>query len=289
MRDVEDAFRRLHGKPVDALRTMADRMNEPSITNLVSACEKTEWGSAVSELIEKYGKEYGFEVKRSILGHAETAGQAGKAEMVTGEHDIGTGVLGMLGNIIWFVLAGWWLALAVNVFLALVLLWDPLFENDPLFSEETAIALCQGGADVTLSYRKPEFARPKPDNLERIAPEHRPPGGVGGRRPDIGPQAVLAHRPGTRQGVADLGDHRTERLERANLLAEAELYDEALDDLERIVALQEELKEAKRRLKAGAAGGAPTAAALAAAATEVVPGVLLVSATAALPMLVACT
>jgi len=33
-------------------------------------------------------------------------------EMVTGEHDIGTGVLGMIGNIIWFVLAGWWLALA---------------------------------------------------------------------------------------------------------------------------------------------------------------------------------
>lgn len=33
---------------------------------------------------------------------------------------------------------------------------------------ETAIALCQGGADVTLSYRKPEFARPKPDNMERI-------------------------------------------------------------------------------------------------------------------------
>lgn len=33
---------------------------------------------------------------------------------------------------------------------------------------ETAIALCQGGAEVTLSYRKPTFARPKPDNLERI-------------------------------------------------------------------------------------------------------------------------
>jgi thioredoxin reductase/ferredoxin len=33
---------------------------------------------------------------------------------------------------------------------------------------ETAIALTQCGADVTLSYRKPEFARPKPDNLERI-------------------------------------------------------------------------------------------------------------------------
>lgn len=34
---------------------------------------------------------------------------------------------------------------------------------------ETAIALCQGGADVTLSYRKPEFSRPKPDNIERVA------------------------------------------------------------------------------------------------------------------------
>jgi len=29
-----------------------------------------------------------------------------------GQEDIGTGPLGMLGNIIWFVLAGWWLALA---------------------------------------------------------------------------------------------------------------------------------------------------------------------------------
>ena len=37
------------------------------ITNLASACEKTEWGSAVSELIEKFGKEYGFKVKKSIL------------------------------------------------------------------------------------------------------------------------------------------------------------------------------------------------------------------------------
>lgn len=29
----------------------------------------------------------------------------------TGREDIGTGALGMIGNIIWFVLAGWWLAL----------------------------------------------------------------------------------------------------------------------------------------------------------------------------------
>src|SRR6185503_3912776 len=30
----------------------------------------------------------------------------------TGQEDIGTGALGMIGNIIWLVLAGWWLALA---------------------------------------------------------------------------------------------------------------------------------------------------------------------------------
>ena len=28
-----------------------------------------------------------------------------------GEHDAGTGAFGLLGNIVWFVLAGWWLAL----------------------------------------------------------------------------------------------------------------------------------------------------------------------------------
>ena len=33
-------------------------------------------------------------------------------DQVTGQDDIGTGTLGVIGNIIWFVLAGWWLALA---------------------------------------------------------------------------------------------------------------------------------------------------------------------------------
>ena len=32
-------------------------------------------------------------------------------ELVTGQHDIGTGLFGLIGNIIWLVLAGWWLAL----------------------------------------------------------------------------------------------------------------------------------------------------------------------------------
>jgi uncharacterized membrane protein YccF (DUF307 family) len=32
-------------------------------------------------------------------------------DRLTGEHDLGTGALGTAGNVIWFVLAGWWLAI----------------------------------------------------------------------------------------------------------------------------------------------------------------------------------
>jgi uncharacterized membrane protein YccF (DUF307 family) len=32
-------------------------------------------------------------------------------EMVTGRSDLGTGPLGFIGNLIWLILAGWWLAL----------------------------------------------------------------------------------------------------------------------------------------------------------------------------------
>jgi uncharacterized membrane protein YccF (DUF307 family) len=34
----------------------------------------------------------------------------------TGQHDIGTGILGDIGNIIWLVFAGWWLALGHLLF-----------------------------------------------------------------------------------------------------------------------------------------------------------------------------
>ena len=33
-------------------------------------------------------------------------------DSLTGQSDLGTGVLGLIGNLIWLVLAGWWLALA---------------------------------------------------------------------------------------------------------------------------------------------------------------------------------
>ena len=43
------------------------------IKNLASACEKTEWGSHVSGLIEQFAKEYGFDLKKSLLYAAKSA------------------------------------------------------------------------------------------------------------------------------------------------------------------------------------------------------------------------
>ena len=37
--------------------------------------------------------------------------RAVRRDEITGQGDIGTGLLGMIGNLIWLVLAGWWLAL----------------------------------------------------------------------------------------------------------------------------------------------------------------------------------
>ena len=37
--------------------------------------------------------------------------KAVRRDEITGETDIGTGPLGVIGNIVWLVLAGWWLAL----------------------------------------------------------------------------------------------------------------------------------------------------------------------------------
>jgi len=46
---------------------------------------------------------------------------------------------------------------------------------------ETAIALGSCGAEVTVSYRKPEFSRPKPENVEKLnALAERPPVNAGG-------------------------------------------------------------------------------------------------------------
>ena len=46
--------------------------------------------------------------------------EAVNRRMLTGQDDIGTGCLGMIGNVIWFVLAGLWLAIG-HLFWALAL------------------------------------------------------------------------------------------------------------------------------------------------------------------------
>jgi uncharacterized membrane protein YccF (DUF307 family) len=46
----------------------------------------------------------------------------------TGQEDIGTGPFGLIGNIIWLVLAGWWLALghlATAILLAITIIGIP--------------------------------------------------------------------------------------------------------------------------------------------------------------------
>lgn len=54
--------------------------------------------------------------------------KAVRRDAITGEEDIGTGPLGMVGNIIWFIVAGWWLALlhlATAVVLAITIIGIP--------------------------------------------------------------------------------------------------------------------------------------------------------------------
>ncbi len=49
-------------------------------------------------------------------------------DQLTGREDIGTGTLGTVGNVIWFVLAGWWLALghiAAAIALAVTIIGIP--------------------------------------------------------------------------------------------------------------------------------------------------------------------
>jgi uncharacterized membrane protein YccF (DUF307 family) len=38
--------------------------------------------------------------------------RAVRRDLLTGQSDLGTGPLGLIGNLIWLLLAGWWLALA---------------------------------------------------------------------------------------------------------------------------------------------------------------------------------
>src|SRR5258708_16299400 len=54
--------------------------------------------------------------------------KAVRRDSVTGRSDIGTGPLGLIGNLIWLLLAGWWLALGhviTAILLALTIIGIP--------------------------------------------------------------------------------------------------------------------------------------------------------------------
>ena len=59
--------------------------------------------------------------------------RAVRRDEVTGVPDIGTGALGVIGNLIWFILAGWWLALGhliTAVLLAVTIIGIPFAIKD---------------------------------------------------------------------------------------------------------------------------------------------------------------
>jgi len=63
---TKDLFDLLTGLTEGKVRGV-QAVSKKDLLNLASACEKTEWGSHVSDLIKDLAKEYGFNVKKSLL------------------------------------------------------------------------------------------------------------------------------------------------------------------------------------------------------------------------------
>ncbi|GAB6062183.1 ABC transporter substrate-binding protein [Deferrisoma palaeochoriense] len=69
---TKDLFELLKGLTEGKVRGVP-AVPKDEIGTIASACEKTEWGSHVSGLIEELAKEYGFKVRKSILYAAKSA------------------------------------------------------------------------------------------------------------------------------------------------------------------------------------------------------------------------
>jgi branched-chain amino acid transport system substrate-binding protein len=68
---TKDLFEFLKGMSEGKVKGVA-KAPKKQIQNIASACENSEWGSNVSALLDKYAKDYGFEMKKSVL-YAKTA------------------------------------------------------------------------------------------------------------------------------------------------------------------------------------------------------------------------
>lgn len=69
---TKDLFELLNGLTQGKVRGVK-AVSKDDIINVSSACEKTEWGSHVSGLIESLAEEYGFKMRKSLLYAAKSA------------------------------------------------------------------------------------------------------------------------------------------------------------------------------------------------------------------------
>ena len=63
---TKDLFEMLNGLTEGKVKGV-QAVPKKDIMNLSSACEKTEWGSFVSELIQQFAEEYGYDIRKSML------------------------------------------------------------------------------------------------------------------------------------------------------------------------------------------------------------------------------
>lgn len=63
---TKDLFELLNGLTAGKVKGVP-AVAKKDIMNLSSACEKTEWGSFVSELIQQFAEEYGYDLRKSML------------------------------------------------------------------------------------------------------------------------------------------------------------------------------------------------------------------------------
>jgi len=85
--------------------------------------------------------------------------RAVRRDRFTGVHDLGTGPLGVLGNVVWLVLAGWWLALchlAAAIVLALTVIGLPFAWAHLKLA---GLALWPIGTEIVPVHAAPTFRR----------------------------------------------------------------------------------------------------------------------------------
>jgi branched-chain amino acid transport system substrate-binding protein len=80
---TKDLFELLKGLTEGKVRGVK-AVPKGDIKNLASACEKTEWGSHVSDLIGGFSKEYGFDLKKSLLYAAKSADLSSEVRSLKG-------------------------------------------------------------------------------------------------------------------------------------------------------------------------------------------------------------